>query len=225
MRKTTTMLAALAVAMTTAAAGAGAQRGTGAMGGGMAGPGMGRGGAMGAMLRRQLFRGIALTDTQKTQLQKVRDANRTELQAFAKSARADRQALRTAYENGDTVALEAARRDIEGARNRAIALRGQFMRNVRGVLTPDQQKTFDANRTRLEQRAARGARMMRQHRMWGRRQAMMRSMAPNRMRSMRHRGFGPGGGAGFQRGGFGPGRGGQSAPPDSTQGSTPPMGG
>ncbi len=259
MRRTTMMLAAVAVAMTTVAAGASAQRGMGGMGGrGMAGPGMGRGNAMGAMIQRQLFRGITLTDTQKTQLEKLRDANRTAMQAQAKSEQTDRQAFRTAMMNGDTVALKAARQKLEGYRNRTIALRGALMRNARGVLTPDQQKTFDANRTRLEQRAVRGVRMMRQQRMWGRRQAMMRYMAPNRMRSMRGRGWGPGagfqqgggpafqrgrgfgngpafqrgggfgGGPAFQRGrgGFGPRRGGQqSAPPDSTQGSTPPIGG
>ncbi|MDE3054581.1 MAG: Spy/CpxP family protein refolding chaperone, partial [Gemmatimonadota bacterium] len=178
MRKTTTMLAALAVAMTTAAAGAGAQR---------------------PMAQRQLFRGITLTDTQHAQIQKLRDANRTQMQAMMQSARTDRQALRTAYENGDTVALKAARQHLDGWRNRTIALRGQMQRDVRGVLTPDQQKVFDANRTRLEQRMARGARAMRQERMWGRRQALMRFMAPNRMGFMRGRGFRPG--MGFQRGG------------------------
>ncbi len=228
MRKTTKMFAALVVAMTTAAAGASAQRG------GMAGPGMGRGGpgAMGAMMRRQLFRGITLTDTQRTQLHKLHEARQAQMQAMMTSARADRQALRTAYQNGDTVALKAARQTLDGWRNRQIALRGQMQREVRGILTPDQQKVFDANRTRLAQRVERGVRMMRRERLWGRRQAMMRFMAPHRMEFMRGRGLRPG--MGFQRGGgvdggpaFQRGRGGPpggGAAPDSTQGGGPPVG-
>jgi Spy/CpxP family protein refolding chaperone len=247
------MLAAIAVAMTTTAATASAQRGIGGRGG-MQGPGMAMGrrtpggpGALGAMMQRQIFRGVTLTQAQQAQLQKLRDASRTQMQALMKSAQADRQALRAARENGDTVALKAARQKLEGWRNRTIALRGEMQRNVRGVLTPDQQKTFDANRARLEHRATRAMRMMRQERMWGRRQAMMRAMAPNRMRFMRGRGFGPrarfqrgggfgpgggfhrGGGPGFQRGGrFAPGRAGppnRGTAPDSTQSVVPPIGG
>jgi Spy/CpxP family protein refolding chaperone len=211
MRKTTRMLAAIAVAMTAAAAGASAQRGMG----GRAGPdsAMGPGGP-GAMMQRQLFRGITLTDSQKTQLTHLRDANRTAMQALMKSARADREALRTARENGDTVALKEARRNLEGWRNRVIALRGTMQRDVRGVLTPDQQKAFDANRVRIEQRVARAARMTHRERMWGRRHAMMRPMTPHGAWSWRGRGFGPGHG--------GPPNG---AAPDSSKGGGPPIGG
>lgn len=220
-------LVALALAGSVAVAGAQQRGGMGPM----RGPAMGRGGApggMAAMMQRQLFRGITLTDAQKAQLQKLGDDGRTQTEALAKSAQADREAMLTARENGDTVPLKAARQKLQGYSNQRIALRGQMLKSARGVLTPDQQKQFDANRTRLQRRAAATMRNMRQHRMWQRRGAMMRGMAPNRGR------FAPwgrgAGGPAFQRGrGFGPGRGGfgqggQGLGPPRGRGGPPPGG-
>lgn len=223
------MTTLVALALAGSAAVAGAQRG--GMGP-MRGPVMGRGGApggMAAVIQRQLFRGITLTDTQKTQLRKLGDGGRTQMLALAKSAQADRQAMRTARENGDTVALKAARQKLEGWSNRGIALRGQVLQSARGILTADQQKQFDGNRTRLQHRAAAAQRYLRQQRTWSRRGAMMRAMGPNRWR------FAPwggrAGGPAFQHGGrFGPGRGGWFGrgqgfgPPNRGRGGPPPGG-
>lgn len=207
MRKMTAMITGVALACGVAVS-AGAQR-AGQMGPMRGGRGMmGRGGAaLGVMAQRQLFRGITLSDTQKTELQKVRQANQTRMQALAKSAQTDRQALRTARQNGDTVALNAARHRVRGLMNKRIALRGELQRNVRGVLTPDQRKVFDSNRTRLEQRMTRAGRMMRLERTRMRHGAMMRALAPNRGRFMMRGGRGMMG-----RGGFMPGRGMQMRP-------------
>lgn len=164
--------------------------------------GRGRGGRIGAMITRQLFRGITLTDAQKTQLKALREGNRTQMQALGKSARADREALRSAREQGDTIALRAARQKIEGDRNRAIAFRGQLQQSVRGVFTPDQRKQFDANRTRVRRRVIMAARVMRQERMRFRHRAMMRAFMPGR------RGFGPGRGGYWPRARFAPPNGG-----------------
>ena len=121
------------------------------------GPQMGKRAAR-QLAQRQLFRGITLTDAQKTQLQTLRADGRTQTQALMKTTKADRQAMRTARENGDTVALNRARHGARGDVNRRIALRGQLINQVRGVLTPDQQKQFDANRSRLRHHAARAMR-------------------------------------------------------------------
>ncbi len=239
MKKFTVVLTSLAL-MAGVAASAVAQRAdtTGRMGGRGMGP---AGGGMQAMMGRQMFRGITLTDAQQAQLDKMRDGHRAQMQTFAKSAQADRQALRTARQNGDTVALKAARRNIEGAMNTRIALRAQMQKNMRSVLTPGQQKVFDANRTRVERRVARAGRMMRAERMGMRRHAMMRAFGHDRgwgmqrgggfgpgagmhMRPGRGGGFGPGAGMHMRpgRGGFGPGagmgmhRGPGGPPPDST---------
>ncbi len=221
--------ALVALALAGSAAVAGAQRG--GMGP-MRGPGMGRGGPPGGAamaLQRQLFRGITLTDAQKTQLQKLQADNRTQMQALAKSAQADREAMLTARGNGDTVALKAARQKFEGEANRGIAMRGQMLKSARGVLTPDQQKQFDANRTQLQRRAMAAMRNARMQR----RGAMMRAMAPNRGRfaprggRFRGQAYQRDGGFGRGRGGFGPGQGrggGQGFGPSRGRGG-PPGGG
>ena len=188
----------------------------GQMGGGRGAGRAGAGQNAGALVSRQLFRGITLTDAQKTQLQKVQTDGRAEMQAFAKTAQANREAVRTARENGDTVALNRARQEARGAANRRIALRAQTEKRVRAVLTADQQKQFDENRTRLHQRVGRAMGAMRQQRMAMRRGAMMRAMSPRAGMRMQMR-MQMRGGRGFGRGGFGPGgemqfRGGQRGP-------------
>ena len=166
----------------------------------------------GALVSRQLLRGITLTDAQKTALQKAQDDGRTQMQALTTTAQANREAARTARENGDTIALNRLRAQTRGDANRRIALRAQQVQRVRGLLTPDQQKQFDENRTRLRNRVGRAMGAMRQRRMAMRRGAMMRAMAPRAGMRMQMRG-----GRGFGRGGFGPGggmqfRGGQQGP-------------
>ena len=142
------------------------------------------------LAQRQLFRGITLTDAQKTQLQTLRADGRTQTQALMKTARANRQAMRTARENGDTVALNTARHEARGDANRRIALRGQLITQVRGVLTPDQQKQFDTNRARLRHRATRA---MRGRRGGAQRRGMMPA-GPRGRGGMPMRGGGGGGG-------------------------------
>ncbi len=211
MMKFTAVLTSVALACAVAASAA-AQRG--GMRGQMGARGMGGAGGARAMVGRQLFRGITLSDSQKTQLEKLRGDNRTQMQALEKTAQADRQTLWTARENGDTVALKAARQRVEGAANRRIALRGVMQRQVRAVLTPAQQKVFDANRTRIAQRMSRSAHMARSQRVRMHRWAMMRARGFNRAGMMRPGGYGAGagmhmrsGGAWGGRGGFGPGAG------------------
>jgi Spy/CpxP family protein refolding chaperone len=193
------MAATLAVALTAAAAGA-QGRGAPPRGGpAAAGGGPGGGGRAEAMIQRQLFRGITLSDTERAQLRKLRTDDRTQMQALAQSERADRQALRTAFVNGDTVALKAARRKLDGSGNRRIALRGQLERNVRGLLTPDQRKQFDANLKRVGRRVGYAAHRVMRRRAVARRG---RGLAPGRMRFAPGRDFGSGR---AYRGGFAPG--------------------
>ncbi|MGH7671121.1 MAG: hypothetical protein ACRENQ_16685, partial [Gemmatimonadaceae bacterium] len=137
MRKLTGIIAGLMLVCGVAGTAA-AQRG-GTMGQGR-NPGVGRGRAVGGMraeAARGMFRGITLTDAQKTALRDAREASRTQLQ-----------------------------------------------RNLRGVLTPDQQKVFDANRTRMARRVVRAGRMRRARRRIMRRHAMRRGVRRNRGRRM-----------------------------------------
>jgi Spy/CpxP family protein refolding chaperone len=221
--KTTTLVA---MALAASAAIAGAQRRDSVRP--MRGAQMGRRGprdGLAVLAERQLFRGITLTDAQQTQLQKLESDDRTQFQALARSARADREAMLTARENGDTTALKAARRKVEGWSNRRIALRGQFLSTERRLLTAAQAKQFDANRARVQRRTGAAMRSIRRQRLGRRRWAMMRAMTPNRGRfaprrtpsaHRRGRGWATG------RGGFRQGRGfrspgGRGGPPSGAQ--------
>ncbi|NUR20365.1 MAG: hypothetical protein HOQ12_12600, partial [Gemmatimonadaceae bacterium] len=80
----------------------------------------------------------------------IRDANKPAMEE-----------ARAARERGDTTAARAA---FEKGRTQFEALREQELNEVRGVLTADQQKTFDANLQRMKshqgQHGKRGARGM-----------------------------------------------------------------
>ena len=95
----------------------------------MGGAGMGgrRGGGM-----QMLLEGITLTDAQRAKLDSMQTANRARMQA-----------MRAQGGQGapmDSAARAQRRQEMEAQRNA-----------LRAMLTPDQQKTFDANVARMEQ--------------------------------------------------------------------------
>jgi Spy/CpxP family protein refolding chaperone len=92
----------------------------------------GPGGGMGALLR-----GITLTDAQKAKLAELRKADR---------AQANGQA------NGQG---NANRGQVKRDRAQMQKVREQRFAEVRSILTPDQQKQFDANVAQLKSRASR----------------------------------------------------------------------
>jgi len=97
-----------------------------AQGGGGAGGGGGRGGGMMA----RLMDGIALTDSQKTQVQAIEDKYAPQMQQF-------RQKMREARQNGtpmDSASMQDMRDTNKKERD-----------EIRAVLTPDQQSKFDDN--------------------------------------------------------------------------------
>jgi protein CpxP len=95
---------------------------------------------------RQLLKGITLTADQKAKLKDLRKAEKPndEFKKAMENARAARQ-------RGDTAAaraqMQALRPQMEQARERQVAA-------IRSILTPDQQKQFDANVASWKQRAA-----------------------------------------------------------------------
>ena len=95
-------------------------------GGGMRGGGM-------AMMQNMLMEGITLSDAQKSRIDSIRTANRQAMMA-------ERQGGGMA--GPPDSATMAARRARTEAERKAI----------RDVLTADQQKTFDANVARMEER-------------------------------------------------------------------------
>jgi Spy/CpxP family protein refolding chaperone len=73
----------------------------------------------------RLFKGVSLTDAEKTQLRAIHEKYTAQ--------------VKTARQSGDKATVRT--------------LRTQQLDEMRGVLTPDQQTTFDANRAALRARA------------------------------------------------------------------------
>lgn len=86
--------------------------------------------ARAAMQQRQnemLFRGITLTEAQKTKIDSIQTAGR--------------EAMRAAMQGGGM--------QDPGARERMQEMREKHMADVRAVLTPEQQTVFDTNRAAM----------------------------------------------------------------------------
>ena len=117
---------------------------------------MGRGGV------KPLFRGIDLTQAQRDQMKVVSEKYGEQFRTLRESLQPDLKAAREARQRGDTAAARAAWERTNTGRERMRALMEQQRNEVRALLTPDQQKTFDANaaqmRSRLEKRGKRQGR-------------------------------------------------------------------
>ena len=119
------------------------------------GPG-GRGGRRGGP-EGFLLRGITLTDAQKAQLQKLREQDRTQMEARRDAFEKERTELQALRAKGDTAAVRARltqrRAQMEQERDRRTAA-------IRNVLTAEQRAAFDKNvaeaKQREQERAQRG---------------------------------------------------------------------
>jgi Spy/CpxP family protein refolding chaperone len=176
-------------------------------GGGPGGPGQraGRGAGRAPRLRAQLMRGITLTEAQKVQMRVAQETFRSQAQSLNTQRRVDMLSVQQARLKGDTAAIHAARAKVLTDGDRVVALRAQLTDGFRSNLTPEQQKQFDANKSRVRSQTLRAVRT-RQRNM---RQGMMR-------------GGGPGGEMMPQRA---PGRGRGMMPPPAMDRRLPPRGG
>ena len=109
-----------------------------------------------------LLRGIELTQAQRDQVKTINEKYRAEFQTLRQSLQPDMKAARDARQRGDTAAARAAWDRNTVGREKMQALMEKQRTELRGVLTADQQKTFDANvrqvRTRMEKRGGKGRR-------------------------------------------------------------------
>lgn len=98
---------------------------------------MAQGGGRGGGMMGRLLQGITLTDSQQTQIKAIQDKYAPQMQEM-------RSKMQEARQNGGQMdsASMAAMRDANTKERDEI----------RGVLTPDQQKTFDANVQSMSQR-------------------------------------------------------------------------
>ena len=116
-----------------------------------------RGGIRQAAMRG-LFRDIELTQAQRDQMKTVNEKYRPQFESIRESLKPDLKAAHDARQRGDTVAARAAFERTKVGREKMQALMQQQRAEVRGLLTADQQKTFDSNvqqlKERMEKRAA-----------------------------------------------------------------------
>ncbi|SRR5579863_6594867 len=100
----------------------------------------------------RLFRGVHLTADERGKLATIREQYRTQLKPLFHQIRTARHAIRTAAARADTAAVSTARATLRDARGKFRAVRSQWVSDVRGVLTPDQQAQFDKNVARMQSR-------------------------------------------------------------------------
>jgi len=115
-----------------------------------------RGMRMGREGMRGLLRGIELTQAQRDQVKTINEKYRAEFQTLRESLEPDMKAVRDARQRGDTAAARAAWDRNSAGREKMQALMAKQRAELRGVLTPEQQKTFDANVQQVRERGVRG---------------------------------------------------------------------
>ena len=91
------------------------------------------------------FRKLNLSDAQKAQMKAIHQKYQPQAKPLIESMRPAMDNARAARQRGDTAAARAAIAGTADARNKLLALREQERAEVRAILTPEQQKTFDAN--------------------------------------------------------------------------------
>jgi Spy/CpxP family protein refolding chaperone len=98
----------------------------------------------------RLFRGVHLTTDERAKLSTIREQYHTQLKPLVHQIRTARHAIRAAAARTDTAAVAAARATMRDVRTKFASVRTQWMNDVRGVLTPEQQAQFDKNAARMQ---------------------------------------------------------------------------
>ena len=97
-----------------------------------------------------LLKGVTLSSAQKAKLQEMRKGDRDAMKKDRESMRGSFEQIRAARQRGDTA---TARSLMAKARGEMEQRREQHLAAVRSVLTPDQQRQFDANVAEWKQHA------------------------------------------------------------------------
>jgi Spy/CpxP family protein refolding chaperone len=105
---------------------------------------------------RALFKGIDLSTDQKAQLDSIRSKYRSENLSLRKEMGPAMKDARAARQSGDSTKIDEARQSMKASRDKMMALHKQQMGEIRGVLTAEQQSTFDKNLEQLQSRMREG---------------------------------------------------------------------
>jgi len=92
------------------------------------------------------------TDAQKAQIKAIHEKYKAQFQSYRESMKPAMEEAKAARQRGDTAAAKAAFAKTASTREQAQALRAQESAEIRAILTPDQQKTFDANVAKMKSR-------------------------------------------------------------------------
>jgi hypothetical protein len=105
-------------------------------------------------LRHRLFKGIQLTDAEKTNVKNVQQKYASQMKAIREQLKPQLQAARQARQKGDTAALKAMWQKSSAQREQIKTLLESERNDLRAALTPEHQAAFDANVKQLEQHVA-----------------------------------------------------------------------
>ena len=100
------------------------------------------------------LRGITLSDAEKTRVKAIHAKYKDESKALRASLRPALQEIRAARQARDSAAVKAGLAKTAGEREKLWALMERERTEIRGALTPENQKVFDANAKTMEQRRA-----------------------------------------------------------------------
>ena len=109
---------------------------------------------------RSALRGVNPTDAQKAQIKTIHEKYQTQFQSLHAAMKPAMDEAKAARQRGDTAAARVAIAKTAGTRQQALALRTQEIGEIRSILTPAQQQTFDAN---LAKAKAKGDKMRGEH--------------------------------------------------------------
>lgn len=101
---------------------------------------------------RALFKGIDLSSAQKAQVDSIRSKYRNESKSLREQMGPAMKDARAARQSGDSARIAEARQGMTESREKMTSLHKQEMSEIRGVLTSEQQSTFDKNVEQLQSR-------------------------------------------------------------------------
>lgn len=105
-------------------------------------------------LRGQLFKGITLSDAEKTNIKAVQTKYASQMKALREQFKPQMQAVRDARQRGDSAALKELWQKSAAQREQSKQLMLAERNELRAALTPANQATFDANVAAFEKKAA-----------------------------------------------------------------------
>ena len=91
-----------------------------------------------------MMKGLNLTADQKAKVKTIHEKYSAQFKAANTNFKPDFEAMKAARTRGDSAAMRAARAKLQADRAPSMQLRTQEMAEVRGILTPAQQTSFDA---------------------------------------------------------------------------------